>query len=191
MDHTARGINRSSSSVLETKRVLVGSKSQKRKLWLSRFDFGGSPGASAADQTPRAVVVERLPDLVVGVHHEGAAPRDGLAERARGEQQAPPLLGVAVGFEALARSEHRQLAPPQLALRRADAQRALDDVDEGGVPCRKIVGEARARGQRRSRNSGSTSMPCTGPVLAAAFPATTRRWAPSRSRSGIFSAGMS
>src|SRR3954464_13311813 len=87
---------------------------------------GGARGAGDLAHAAALEVADRLDQLRLAVHHEGAVVRDPLAQRLAREQQQPRV--AAPQAHRVAGAENGELAFGNLA--RSDARRALEDVDE-------------------------------------------------------------
>src|SRR4051812_41479598 len=93
-------------------------------------DEEGRARRSAADELPRSIVVERLPQLFVRAHHERATACDGLAEGTPGDEEHSTGRGIACRGEAIASVEHGELSALDLAPCRPEADGAVGDVHE-------------------------------------------------------------
>ena len=82
------------------------------------------------------------------VHHEGAVPGDGLAERARRREQEAPARGPGRGLHEIAVAEDHQGRRAHGPLLGPEAHLALVHVGEGGVPALHRLAEPGPRGPR-------------------------------------------
>lgn len=143
-----------------------------------------------------AVLLEGDPQLLLGVHHDGAVPGHGFAQGlSRDEQEAHRVFfGGNRDPIAVAEEDQGAVGEQGIALQvevvgplglvgegfplLAEAAASFDDIGEGRVSRRDGVGPGTPAGMRTSRYEGSMTTSRTGPRTSPASPQITLTWAP-------------
>src|SRR6266511_3150385 len=128
-----RSSNATGSTSDRSSPVPAGEPRERSCPALSLLQLRGRNGPHAAGP----IVRDRLDDLVVGVHHEGAVEDGRLADRQPAEQQdlearrTAGLARIRLDGQSIARPEHAQLTLANRPPFRPDAARAGERIGQG------------------------------------------------------------